>query len=383
MVFPSSRCLTCKKRRVKCDFAQPSCGQCHKASRVCIWGPYSEPGLHFRSENAFAQGKPRRPRKLRNGTDNNSRNLIRCSVLSRTLSLPVEHYALHYWIKTFTKWPDDLLDISLEYGAYAIYNWDSLRPDSSLHSAVMSFSLAMFGQVQRSSEIVESSRKYYSQSCTHIRRDIQDLSDKTIDQLLMATMLLDTYDNVIPREWVRSPSNSSHYVGKKAGHHRGTAALLLARKQRGYHQHTPLDVALRRPVIRAYIVGGVAVDKWLEDEELHNSEDPKLKLDMLMISVTSLRSRFKSLSRDFSYGITTDATIVNNLLIEAGSLDAALAAWSHNLSGQWNFAAHTINRLNQAELDRFCYNGRNDSYTTHGHAVMWNRYRAIRVIMCN
>jgi hypothetical protein len=37
--------------------------------------------------------------------------------------------------------------------------------------------------------------------------------------------------------------------GWDVSHHRGTAALILARVQQRYHQNVPLDMALRRPIV--------------------------------------------------------------------------------------------------------------------------------------
>ncbi|KAF2269725.1 hypothetical protein CC78DRAFT_452857 [Lojkania enalia] len=36
-------CLTCRKRRVKCDEKKPQCSQCSKAERVCIYGDIASP----------------------------------------------------------------------------------------------------------------------------------------------------------------------------------------------------------------------------------------------------------------------------------------------------------------------------------------------------
>ncbi|TPX12352.1 uncharacterized protein E0L32_006999 [Thyridium curvatum] len=55
MGYPSAGCRTCKKRRVK-------------AGRDCDWDQGTETGLQFRSENAFAQGQARRPRRGKGGT---------------------------------------------------------------------------------------------------------------------------------------------------------------------------------------------------------------------------------------------------------------------------------------------------------------------------
>jgi hypothetical protein len=106
----------------------------------------------------------------------------------------MEVYAFNYWKETFTAWPGDLFDVSLEYGAHALCDWDHARPDSSLHLAVSAFSLAIFGRVKHLNNAVRDAHRYYSRSCVRIGQEIQELSNENIDQVLTATMLLATYD---------------------------------------------------------------------------------------------------------------------------------------------------------------------------------------------
>ncbi|KAF1993464.1 hypothetical protein P154DRAFT_71244 [Amniculicola lignicola CBS 123094] len=61
----STGCLTCRKRRVKCDETRPRCGQCAKSDRDCVYGAPNTPTL----ENAASLTEsPEQPSTARRNT---------------------------------------------------------------------------------------------------------------------------------------------------------------------------------------------------------------------------------------------------------------------------------------------------------------------------
>ena len=185
-----------KAEEWQCDTDRPICGRCRKASRSCTWESNEEILLPFRSENAFAQGKPRRPRKHpgdENGKDSMTM-ITPPSQVSASLSFPVELQAFNYWIENFTAWPNDLVDFGHEYCTHALRHWNHTQPDSGLHLAVSSFSLAVFGQAKRCDKALQAADKFYARWIIRARGEIEELSEEKIDELLIATMLMAGYD---------------------------------------------------------------------------------------------------------------------------------------------------------------------------------------------
>lgn len=218
MVFPSPACITCKKRRVKvrqfpmritsmliniqCDSARPDCSQCRKGNRSCIWQADQTGVWQFKSENAFAKGKPRRPRAGREIQCSGPTMFSESASPEAPLSMPVEIYALNYWVSNFTAWPGDLQDIQSEYGACAVHYWENSSVDSTLRLAVSAFSLAKFGKAMRSMKAVREAESVYWKCVKNMRTDIENVSRKTIDPLLIATLLLAVYDvSCEHKEW--------------------------------------------------------------------------------------------------------------------------------------------------------------------------------------
>jgi hypothetical protein len=123
------------------------------------------------------------------------------SPVSVALSTPVEIHAFHYWVENFTAWPKDLLDIghkyttyTLEYSTYALCRWNLIRSDSSIYLAASAFSLAAFGAARHANEAFEKANRFFARSIIKTRKEINELSNETIDQLIVATMLMASYD---------------------------------------------------------------------------------------------------------------------------------------------------------------------------------------------
>lgn len=111
------------------------------------------------------------------------------------VDFPVDIYAFQYWIENLASWPDDLFDVGQEYGAGARYQSRCVdETESSLHLAVSAFSLAVFGRANKAYEIFQRAEKHYARSITELRKELKVLSNDTIDELIIATMILSKYD---------------------------------------------------------------------------------------------------------------------------------------------------------------------------------------------
>ncbi|KAJ5604454.1 hypothetical protein N7510_009608 [Penicillium lagena] len=365
MGFPSLGCLTCKRRRIKCDSIRPTCSRCSKASRSCVWRSNEETGLSFRSENAFAQGRPRRPRG-----HIVTRAVINSSPASPP-TIPLETHAFHYWVEHFTAWPDDFFDIGLEYGTYALRYWTCAAPNSSLQLAVSAFSLAVFGLARNVNRALGDAERLYGKSIARIREEIAAPSNRTIDQLLVAILLMANYDNIMRQPSSSQSSAKAGSTGWRSTYHcTGIVGLLQARQQQGFSQNTDLDRALRRPIIRSCILRGVSLPKWLQYDALYIEDSPISELDTLMIQVADIRAKAQNC---LQAGVSIfQLGQLDELVLGARQLDSALVEWTQRIPSDWTFfenlgSAYTENSL--------------PCYTSRGYAATLNRYRAVRLII--
>ena len=149
----------------QCDIARPSCARCLKANRSCSWESKHDTQVVFRSENAFAQGQRRRPKKQFIGGELPS--LVaevagaQTSTISRPLSISLETCALHYWERNFTAAPDDVPDVAQEYLNFVLGDSGRCSPDSSLQQALSACTLATFGKMRHVNTALEVAERHY------------------------------------------------------------------------------------------------------------------------------------------------------------------------------------------------------------------------------
>ncbi|KAI0842334.1 hypothetical protein F5Y06DRAFT_125082 [Hypoxylon sp. FL0890] len=390
MVFPSRGCITCKQRRIKCDSVHPICGRCQKASRGCVWDQNEEAGFLFKSENAFAQGKPRRPWKPRErdveiteeaATSSSSSDAVSNSPIS--LLPPTEDEAFRFWFENYLFRDDELPEFAREYSHYLMAYWDKARPNSSLRLAVSAVSHAVFGRAKKADKLIEDAEKLFSRSIVKMRGEFRELTPENIEELLVTTMLMALYENIMhgdERHHSQEQGSSSDpdVIGsrfwEKVCHHEGAAGLLKLRQEHEWTPNLALERAARRQLIRTCILRGIREAPWLEDGAQFGEEGPMLDLDSIMVRVASLRQRSLHLFSPKSARFSSQPH-PGHIAAEAQDLDTALDSWSRDVPEDWGFSAQ-LDSTADATFDGLIH-----IYPSHGHGAVWNRCRAVHIIV--
>jgi hypothetical protein len=98
-----------------------------------------------------------------------------------------------------------------------------------------------------------------------------------------------------------------------------------------------------------------------------------------MVRVASLRTKSLTLLSGNAPELHSDTSHSEDIAVKAQELDAALATWPRTLPDNWKFS--TSPPIPDYPENDYFYNGLAHDYTTHGHAAIWNRYRASRIIV--
>jgi hypothetical protein len=132
--------------------------------------------------------------------------------------------------------------------------------------------------------------------------------------------------------------------------------------------------------LRIIILRGAALPAWLEDGRIWGEEGLELELDALMVRVLILRNRSISFFGDMSTAVSEVVDEVKSFAMEAYTLDYDLALWALRLPQDWNFhIRRTLSQPNSYETDaRVAIPSH--TYPSVGHASIWNRYCALRLI---
>ncbi|KAI2467975.1 hypothetical protein F4781DRAFT_432816 [Annulohypoxylon bovei var. microspora] len=391
MVFPSRGCITCRKRRIKCDSVHPTCGRCHKASRTCVWDQNEEAGLVFKSENAFAQGKPRRPWRAKErdaeavaeaSGSGSSPDLN--SVSPTPIPVPEEDQAFRFWLENFMFRDDEIPEFVREYSQYIVPYRDKAQPGSSLHLALSAVSHAVFGRAMQEEKAIEDAELLFSQSIARMQSVFSELRQDNIHEILVTTMLMAFYENIMyghERHHNRkkdSSSSDTDIIGSRfwenISHHKGAAGLLKLRQERGWTPDLPLERAARRQLMRTCILRGIPAAPWLRDGAEFGEEGPILGLDSILVRVASLRARSLHMFLPKSERFSSQLSPVD-IASEARDLDIVLESWSRNIPEDWQFFTQPDPSTDAT------FDGMVHVYASHGLATIWNRYRAIHIII--
>ena len=104
--------------------------------------------------------------------------------------------AFHYWLENWMFRLEDLPEIGHMYSEHVLFHWARARPGSGLHLALFAFSHAVFGRANHVERALEEADKAHAQSIVATQKEMEDLeqlSDERIDQLLVTTMLMSSY----------------------------------------------------------------------------------------------------------------------------------------------------------------------------------------------
>ena len=146
-----------------------------------------------------------------------------------------------------------------------------------------------------------------------------------------------------------------------------------------------LDKLVRRQLMRSLLLRSMPVPPWLRDGSKYGEHGLALELDRCMVIVAKLRHQASNLCAGSTCISTSDEhdkqSQCQGLLGEAQALDAALVMWEKSVPVEDRFSTRTIQNSGPTEKCDRLYNGTVHIYPTVGHAGMWNRYRAFRLVV--
>jgi hypothetical protein len=104
-----------------------------------------------------------------------------------------------------------------------------------------------------------------------------------------------------------------------------------------------------------------------------------------MMKAASLRSKSIQILDDIKSGTRDGVDNLKSVISEAQLLDYLFAEWTQDMPMEWVF----LTRKRLCHSNDQCHNNKScvqyddffHSYTTHHHATIWNRYRAVRLLI--
>lgn len=389
---------------IQCDGLQPVCKRCEKAKAVCLVSEHTG-GFVFLNENEYAIGKRKRPRgpnvkstsiipEKRPASKSIAPEIVLTSLdavhsfevsnnEANGLTIPsapaisLETQTLGYYSQYYVSLPagiTKIVDSHLKHIFSCSFNSD---PQSILGLAISSVSHATFGRARRNQLALEEGNRTYSRALIKINTALRSSSEAINDEVLLAVMLLSFYENSVLGDTAGIPNQRlENMAAKSFAHHDGAIALLKIRRQLLQQSESSMDLdrLVRRQLIRSLLLRSMPVPSWLRDGSSFGEEGLGLRFDRAMIITAKLRHQAAGLPN-------MEAAELKRRLTEAQSLDDTLIFWAKDLPSEDRYIVSKLQSGEHLESNSRILEDEIHIYRTVGHAGLWNRYRALRLLL--
>lgn len=163
---------------------------------------------------------------------------------------------------------------------------------------------------------------------------------------------------------------------------------MSARRQQTFpvKHNMDLDKLVRRQILRTALLRRTGVPTWIEDGTLFGETGIPLELDRFVVQIIRIQSEAEGLSTDHAFamvhGELLSSSALESLLEDANRLDDDMQCWTKSLPREWWYQTHVVDdKWLRKKLYGGLYGDSLITYSSLGHAVVWNRYRTMRIIL--
>lgn len=296
------------------------------------------------------------------------------------LDIPLDDQALTYFSRCYVEVPHGLPEVMDGHVKYALAHLCYSQPQSILSLAIFAVSHATFGRARKSHAALAVGCRKYSKALVKTNLALKDASEATLDEVLLAVMLLSFYENSVMEKTLHVSSWGIQVMASGSfAHHDGAMAVLKLRRHldRRTNCSMELDKLVRRQLMRSLLLRSMPLPSWLRDGSQYGEHGFALELDCCMVGTAKLLHQASSLSKaSASLSISDryeEMASLRRLLEEAQILDDALVIWANDLPTENWYSTKTVQDDGRAETGNKIFEGTVHVYPTVGHAGMWNR----------
>lgn len=314
-------CLTCKRRRIKCDQARPSCGRCVLAVENCVWvKPVDKVKIQF--------------------VDTSQAVAARCQSSEKQISLKpatTPRYALHVDLETqaiafFVR--NYVLDSRPNGGpTLGLFGYVMPAVSSSRNTpAAMSISavaLTVFSKWRMDQSLTKRVSGVLGQAIKSLSDDLQKKDSRHSDLTLLTTLLLQ-YHSAVETLLFCKKSAIVHHLG----------ALALVREFGDPSTWSAIAGEFVGILIHLEVGKAIREQRMVHSEVRYwrlvigsTTVDPIRYLDDLGIQVADVQVRASALQGDV--GLDSSSKDICLLLDDIRKLDECLVLWQGNVSRFW------------------------------------------------
>jgi len=314
-------CLTCKRRRIKCDRAKPSCARCVLAVEYCEWSkPVAKPKIRFvDSSQAVAARAKSSEKQITPKPPTTPKYALHDDLETQAIAFFVRNYIL-----------DSKPNGGPTPGLFGhVMPAVSSSRTSPAGMSISAVALTVFSKWRMDQSLTKRVPGVLGQAIKTLSHDLQKKDSRHSDLTLLTTLLLQ-YHSAVESLLFSKKSTIVHHLGALAlvrefGNPSTWSAI--ASEFVGILIHLEVTKAIREqrtvhPEVRYWrsIIGATTVD-------------PIRYLDDLGIQVADMQFRASALQERIGIGSSLEEVYL--LLDDMHKLDECLVLWQGNVSRFW------------------------------------------------
>lgn len=368
---PSRGCVTCRRRRVKCDETKPVCSACLRLGLDCAG--YLRPRLRFKDETVRYMGKP-----SAQVTRVSNRNHHLTETMTKTNTIPpfLLHSTQDLAVPFFLTYVTDIgrsVESTRGFLEFVRPVLASESPSSALSAAVNAMAVKVWVMIGHNRVSESMSTRLLCQALVRLRQATNDPEERERDATVLAALVLQMHDTL----------SAVSGQAKAHGTHRDGALALLTQREGGSHcskYHAFLVSNLLHSRVSRSVRARNALSstelKWLETQAIPVlPNNPSSRLDIIGVSIASLQHDFCDPS------LTTCArpSKLRELRERVQMLDIQLQDWLKSIPPLWQQRRLQIREDVDSSIET--YRGACDIYPSVQIANIWNTWRIYRLIL--
>ena len=383
---PSKGCEPCRKRRVKCDQERPACTQCVRTQRPCAYRDLD--ALVFRDQNELVRRRARRWKVKKskeaptrsNGietgaapahsgdpivSDSDMREVLAphhsatTSLLAlQSITVSIEDQASSFFLKNY------VLGNSRSFDYLQSFTNSGMEEHLALCGHAVA--LATLSSERQSPELEKSALRAYTVALQSINLALQSLDVARKDSTLVAVILLDLFEKLIPSRRNHLP------VKSETNHINGATALVRLRGYEQFQSRLGLRIFLQisSAIMVSCMTHGTAVPADIIALRTYatnfvDTDDPVWRISQTFIRLVNLCAAVKD------DAVSDPAAIIP----AATNLDTDCIALSNDIASKWQYT--TIYTDPSASV----YEGYYHIHDDYRIVQLWNSLRLGRLLL--
>lgn len=372
---PSRGCQTCKRRRVKCDEAKPSCNRCLDGGIDCAgYEKARSREIRFKDQTKTVEQRSQRKSTTAQFYFQQARKQ---SLPAQLPSVPEdeERGALCFFLNNFAAAGRDFNSTRGFFECIAP-SLAAASADSIVVLSVSAVATTLYNK-WRGTANNELHLKRFGQALRKLRDALQDPNQSRTTETLLATLLLQFHENLLAVTGL-----------KKARRAHQNGAMALVRHQGLQNFRTDIAKHLLLYIRHVEVSSAIRENRSVPDdlttwcEVVNMPRNPSTELDQLGVLVANTQHDFEQLVLHQAH-CTNSCCIHAQSLVEvtnqALAVENHLIAWSDTVPDWWHPVK--LASIREVQPPVVAYSGICEIYPSIQIASIWNSYRSYRLII--